>query len=114
MKNVGSILYAAADCAGNSVDFDGISLDISDDAALLDQARAKAFASAKSAAEQDAALAGEHLGRVISVKETRESTTSPQPFYAADALGTAAKAAVPISAGKQPVSVTLSVVWSLS
>jgi uncharacterized protein YggE len=44
------------------------------------------------------------------------STPPPRP-YAFDSLAgggaTAAKAPVPISAGQQPVSVTLDVVWAL-
>ncbi|HEX3898264.1 MAG TPA: SIMPL domain-containing protein [Mycobacteriales bacterium] len=112
LSNVGTILSAVAGSAGNSVTIDGLSLDISDDSSLINDARAKAFAQAKDAAEQDASLAGEHLGDVVSIKESEESTTPPQPFY--DSVATSAKAAsVPISAGKQPVSVTLDVVWSI-
>ena len=113
LKNAGALLPAVAGSAGNSVTFDGLSLDISDDSTLVNQARTKAFAQAKTAAEQDASLAGEHLGDVVSIKESQEMATSPQPFYAND-FAAASKASVPISAGKQPVSVTLDVVWALS
>lgn len=113
LKNAGALLPAVAGSAGNSVTFDGLSLDISDDSTLVNQARTKAFAQAKTAAEQDASLAGEHLGDVVSIKESQEMAPSPQPFYAND-FAAASKASVPISAGKQPVSVTLDVVWALS
>ncbi|HVW80725.1 MAG TPA: SIMPL domain-containing protein [Mycobacteriales bacterium] len=112
LSHVGAILSAAATSAGSSTEIDGLSFDITDDSALVDQARATAFAQAKAAASQDAQLADEQLGHVVSVKETQQTARSPQPFY--DQAFAAAKSAVPISAGKQPVSVTLDVVWSLS
>ena len=68
LNRVGRILSAAATSAGNAVSIEGISLDISDNATLLDAARAKAFAAAKAAATRDATLAGEHLGQVLTVK----------------------------------------------
>lgn len=113
LSHVGSILSAVAGSAGNSVTIDGLSLNISDDSSLINGARQKAFAQAKDAAMQDAALAGEHLGDVVSIKESEESTTPPQPLYNSYA-DSAKSASVPISAGKQPVSVTLDVVWSIS
>jgi uncharacterized protein YggE len=112
LTGVGTILSAAATSAGNSVEIDGLSLDISDDSTLINQARAKAFDQAKAAAAQDASLADEHLGDVVSIKESQQTSTPPEPFYG-DALAETSKAAVPISAGKQPVSVTLDVVWAL-
>jgi uncharacterized protein YggE len=114
LNDVGTILAAAGNSAGNSVTFDGLSLDISDDSTLVNQARAKAFQQAHDAAAQDASLAGKQLGDVVSIKESQETTTTPQPFYMNSLAATADKASVPISAGKQPVSVTLNVVWSLS
>jgi uncharacterized protein len=113
LTHVGSILAAVGSSSGNAVDFDGVSFDITDDATLINQARAKAFAQAKSAAEQDASLAGKQLGEVVSIKESEETSTPPQPYYA-NSFAAAAKSAVPISAGKQPVSVTLAVVWSIA
>jgi hypothetical protein len=113
LSHVGTILSAVAGSAGNAVTIDGLSLNISDDSSLIDSARQKAFSQAKDAAAQDASLAGEHLGEVMSIKESEVSTTPPQPLY--DSFATSAKAAsVPISAGKQPVSVTLDIVWSIS
>jgi hypothetical protein len=112
LSHVGAILSAAATSAGNSVTIDGLSLKISDDSSLITDARQKAFQEAKDAASQDASLAGEHLGDVVSIKESEESTPSPQPLYG-ESFDAAKTAAVPISAGKQPLSVTLDVVWSL-
>jgi hypothetical protein len=113
LSQVGSILSAVAASAGNSVEIDGLSLNISDDSSLTNDARQKAFEQAKDAATQDASLAGEQLGDVVSIKESDESTTPPQPLYD-ESFAAAKTASVPISAGKQPVSVTLDVVWAIS
>lgn len=113
IDHVGRVLAAAATAAGNSVSIDGLSMDITKDAKLINAARTKAFAAAKDAATQDAALAGEHLGQVVSVKETTEgsSTPVPQPYYA-DALASTAKS-IAIRPGQQPVTVRLAVVWEI-
>jgi hypothetical protein len=115
LANVGKVLAAAATAAGNHVTIGGLSLDITDNAQLLDAARANAFANAKAAAMQDATLAGRQLGRVLNVKETRTEASPPDPDYASSAglAGTLKSAALPIRAGKQPVTVTVNVVWSL-
>jgi uncharacterized protein YggE len=115
LAHVGSVLATAATAAGNSVSIDDVSLDIDHDAALIDVARSKAFQEAKAAATQDAQLAGTKLGPVVSVKETQtDSTSTPPPFYG-DALAATPNAkALSISPGRQPVSVTLAVVWSLN
>jgi uncharacterized protein YggE len=112
---VGSVLAAAATASGNSVNVDGMTLDISNPSQYLDGARQAAFNQARAAAQRDAALAGEHLGQVVSVKELDTSSTPPpQPYGFADSLAAGpARKAVPISAGKEPVSVTLAVVWEL-
>ena len=113
LNKVGRIISAAATSAGNAVSIDGLSLDITDDAALLDAARGKAFAAARAAASRDAALAGEHLGQVLTVKESTTSPSVPQPYYArSDALGGSAKS-IAIRPGQQPVTVTLAGVWTL-
>ena len=113
LKSVGRILSGAATAAGNSVSIDGLSLDITNDTKLIGSARAKAFAEAKDAATQDATLAGEHLGQVVSVKETTDEARMPVPQpYFADSAGVSAKS-IAIRAGQQPVTVHLAVVWEL-
>jgi uncharacterized protein YggE len=116
LANVGSILSAAATSAGNAVTINGLSLDITDDAALLNAARGQAFDAARAAAERDAGLAGEHLGSVVSIKESSQSS-SPPPMPYGGAAGVdsfaAASKAIAISPGRTPVTVTLAVVWTL-
>jgi uncharacterized protein YggE len=114
VDHVGRILAAAATAAGNSVSIDGLSFDITHDNKLIDAARSKAFAEAKDAATQDATLAGEDLGQVVSVKETTEGSSMPvpQPYFAAADSAVAAKS-IAIRPGQQPVTVRLAVVWEL-
>jgi len=114
LDKVGRIISAAATSAGNSVSIEGLSLDITNDTKLINAARAKAFAEAKDAATQDATLAGEHLGQVISVKETTEgsSVPVPQPYFAAADSAVAAES-IAIRPGQQAVTVHLAVVWEL-
>lgn len=114
LVDVGKILAAGSTAAGDHVRINGLSLDITDDTQLLNAARAKAFANAKDAASQDASLAGRQLGEVVSVKETRTTSAPPTPYYGYDlAAGMPAAKSVPIRAGKQSVSMTVNVVWSL-
>lgn len=113
LKGSGHVLSSVTAVAGNAVSFDGISLDISDKSKTLDAARTNAFNQAKEAAEKDAALAGETLGQVVSIKESTETSAPPQPYAGGLAFASASKA-VPISAGKQSVTVTLNIVWSLT
>jgi uncharacterized protein YggE len=114
LKHVGRVISAASTSAGNSLSIDGLSLDITKDADLINRARAKAFAEAKAAAAQNAALAGRQLGDVTSIKETTEGSSMPvpQPYYA-DALRATAKS-IAIRPGQQPVSVRLAVVWTIA
>lgn len=113
LADVGKVLSAAATSAGNSVNIDGMALDIANDSTLLNSARTKAFKQAQSAAQTDAGLAGETLGRVVSIKESQEQSTPPLPFAAAGFPAADSAKSLSISAGKQPVSVTLAVVWAL-
>jgi uncharacterized protein YggE len=113
LDHVGRVIAAASTAAGNAVSIDGLSFDITKDANLISRARAKAFADAKAAAAQNAALADKHLGDVFSIKETTEGASMPvpQPYYA-DALRGTAKS-IAIRPGEQPVSVRLAVVWTI-
>ncbi|MGN6474666.1 MAG: SIMPL domain-containing protein, partial [Mycobacteriales bacterium] len=114
LSNVGKVLSAAATSAGNSATINGMSLDISDKSAVLDQARQNAYAQAYEAAKTDAQLAHESLGHVVSIKESQQSQTPPVPFAVNDLAGAASAAkSVAISPGRQAVTVTLDVVWSL-
>jgi uncharacterized protein YggE len=99
---------------GSAATLQGVSFELEDNAALLNDARDAAYADAKSKAERYAKLSGRSLGDLQLVTE---SVTVPevQRGYAEDkaARPSAAVASVPISAGSQQVSVSVTVRWAL-
>lgn len=114
LHTAGAAISAAATASGNDVSIDGLSFDIADDKSLLSQARTQAFADAKDRAQQYAGLTGRTLGSVAKVTEVVQTATEPYPQrYDALSLPAAAAKAVPLRAGEQPVTVTVTVVWRL-
>lgn len=115
LAHVGQVLTAAAGSAGNSVNIEGLSFDIADNASLLAAARANAFNNAKAAAAQYASLGNTTLSHVVSIKAVVHNASPIYPSAGlADGAGrSVASAAVPIQTGRQQVSVTVSVVWAL-
>jgi uncharacterized protein YggE len=113
LGKAGSIISDAAQVGGNELQLGGASLDLDEDDALIAQARQKAFADAKAKAVAYADAAGRSLGAVLSISESTQS--QPQPVMFRDAMPMAAAAqAVPIEAGSQDVTVTVSVVWAMN
>lgn len=112
LPEAGATISDAVSAGGNSVRLHDVRLQIGDEDALLEQARAAAFAEAQAKAEQYAAEAGRSLGDVASVREVQVTPRINQ-VYASAAFGTAERAAsVPIRAGSAELKVTVSVVWS--
>lgn len=93
LDNLGELLDAAVNAGGNTIE--GINLEISDSAALVDQAREAAMQDAKHKAEQLASLAGTSLGQVLTISET---SNPPRPVAQAS-LAMADVQAVPIEPG---------------
>jgi uncharacterized protein YggE len=115
LGSAGKAISAAASASGNNVSIDGLSFDITDDHALLNDARGKAFADARDRAAQYAELAHRSLGSVMKVTETVTSQQPvPQQYYQglSAAAGPAAKS-LAIRPGQQPVTVTVTVIWRL-
>jgi uncharacterized protein YggE len=104
----------AISAGGPAVNLDQVSLDLTDDSALVTSARKAAFDSAKGKAEQYAGLAGRSLGAVTSIVETvRDGVV--QPMYAMSRTVAAADmSAIPIEKGSQDVGVTVTVVFALT
>lgn len=102
----------AAARATDHVSIGNLSFDIAHDASLLTQARANAWADAKSRAQQYAGLAGGQLGQVQTIRET---VSNPQPSYAEPLDSSAGAAsfrkAVTIRGGRQTLTVRVTVVW---
>jgi uncharacterized protein len=109
LATAGAQVDAAAQAGGDATTVSGISLNLTDTGPLLARARAGAVADATAKATQYARALGEPLGPVVSV--TDQTSAQPLPEFAA-ASPAGAKAAVPISAGTQQLSVSITVVFS--
>src|SRR6476619_5547070 len=100
-----------AGVAGNSLSVDSIQLDLSDVSALQDEARSAAFLDARAKAGQYAALSDAALGEVLSVIEGAVAGGGPRPMMA---MAMAARdSAMPVEAGEQTVTATVTVTWAL-
>jgi uncharacterized protein YggE len=112
LDNAGKAISDAA-TSSTHVNIDGMFFDISDDAALMQQARSSAFADAKDRATQYASLAGRSLGRVEKISETVDNQGGPI-FDKSVAGSSGGTAAVPISPGQQQVSINVTVTFQMS
>ncbi|GAC66238.1 SIMPL domain-containing protein [Gordonia soli] len=107
-----NVLAKAADAGGDDTRISNVSFAIDDDSDLLEQARKAAFDDARGRAEQYAGLAGDSLGKVITINET----TSGQDQPAAQTLqrdSSAASSPVPIEPGEQTLRFTVTVTYGL-
>lgn len=107
---VGDVLAALAGAAGDALGVDGVSLEVSDPAHLLERARAAAFADARAKATQYAHLAGRDLGPVLQVVEVPEAG-GPGPRAKLAAM--ARDASVPVEGGESTVVVSVVVRFAL-
>ena len=112
----GKAISAAIAAGGNDVRATDIRLGVSDPEAAMAKARKAAVAEATAKAQEYADATGQTLGRVVSIREGRSHRPVRSGFelqrgYAA-ALDSAA--ALPIKAGKDDLSVKVSVVWTFS
>jgi len=113
LPDAGATISAAVSAGGNAVRLHSVRLQVDDEGALLDKARAAAIDEARVKAEQYAAAAGRELGEVTSVREVRVTPTGDRVFSRAYA-DLAATSAVPIRAGTADLNVTVSVAWSFA
>jgi uncharacterized protein len=109
LATAGGQLDAAVHAGGNATTVNDISVNLTDTSALLAQARARAVADATAKATQYAKALGEPLGAAISISD--QTVTQPSTMFAASAAASA-KASVPISAGTQQLSVSITVVFA--
>lgn len=113
MRKAGQAITDAVLAGGDEATLHGVSFSLEDNADLLASARDAAFAEAKGKAERYAQLSGRPLGEVQLIAETT-SPVQPIPYSLYDSAGaTATKSAVPINAGTQDVSVSVTVRWAL-
>lgn len=113
LDRVGEVLAAATEAGGNDARVHGVQFELEDDAAVLVAARERAFADARSRAEQYAQLARRELGPLVSLSED----VPPSPHVEQwDGVGTYVATAggpVPVQPGRLEVVVRVTAVWSL-
>ena len=110
IANAGGAIEAGALQVGNGIQLYGISFSISNQSGLLAAARSRAMRNARTEAGQLAAGAGASLGGIVRVTDQQ----NPSPgFYANQGVAMASAASLPLQAGRQPVSVQVTVVYSL-
>lgn len=110
LAKAGEIIDAATAAGGNDVVVQNLAFSIEDNSALLEMARTAAWNDAEAKAEQLARLAGVTLQSAVSITETINYNTPPV-FYE-EAAG-ADRAATPIAAGQQEVTVVVQVTFGL-
>lgn len=113
LANVGAVISAAADAAGDDIALNGVTLDLSDRASQLKGARESAMAAASTKAKHWASLAGRHLGKVLSVSEI-VSTTSSSGSPCQGFGGCGGGGGAPVQAGQSSVVVDVTVVYDLT
>jgi len=111
--NAGSIVSAAQNAVGNSLQINGVNAYVFDESAAEATARAQAIAIAKAKAQSYATLAGAKLGAINTIDESIQNSF-PQPLMASSMN----KAATPgptaqIDLGQQDVTVTVTTQWAL-
>ncbi|MCD2146775.1 SIMPL domain-containing protein [Gordonia paraffinivorans] len=111
ISKASQVLAAAATAGGDATRISNVSFAIDDNSELLDQAREEAFDDARSSAEQYASLAGDSLGKVLTIKETTSGQEQPASPGAYD-RGVAA-APVPLEPGEQELTFTVTVTFAL-
>jgi len=111
VDRVGAVVDAVAGVAGNSLSVDSIQLDLSDVSALQDEARSAAFLDARAKAGQYAALSDAVLGEVLSVVEGAVGGGPARPMMRMAMAS--ADSAMPVEAGEQTVTATVTVTWAL-
>jgi uncharacterized protein YggE len=114
LARAGSTITHAVQAGGNEALLQGVAFSLEDNKALLEQARDAAYDDARAKAERYARLSGRSLGEVQLVAET----SAPVDLYRFDRAAPlsftgASKAALPIDAGSEDVSVKVTVRWAL-
>lgn len=108
LPQAGTLMSAAIAAGGDAARLNGVSFAIENDAALLTEARKKAFADARAKAELYAREARRQLGRVLKVSEATSSYRGPGEQ---DTMA-AAESPIPIEPGRQQLAVTVTVEWA--
>lgn len=111
LTTAGTQISDAVRAGGNAVEVDGVSLSLSDTGSLLAAARARATADARAKAAQYAKGLGGSLGPLLSMSE---QSPAPPVFAPGAARPAATPSPVPVSPGRQPLTVTVTAVFALA
>lgn len=109
ISRLGAVLDKLVTSGANQIN--GISFDISNPAAALDEARRRAVADAKHKAEIYAQAGGLTLGPIVSLTEAAANSPPPLPMRAS--IEKASAGDVPVAAGEQIVAIDINVSWAL-
>jgi uncharacterized protein YggE len=111
LDKAGAAIGAAVTAGGDAARVDGISLDLGDTSTLVAGARNSAFVAAKQKAEQYAKAAGVRLGGLVALTDV---VSTPSPIgYPMAAQASADAGSVPIAAGSQDLTVTVTVTFAI-
>jgi uncharacterized protein YggE len=110
LANVPTVIAAAQHAVGDDIQLNGITLLLSDNTNQLKGARQSAMTAAAARAKEWAALAGRHLGKVLSVSEIVSNGSAGTPCYGQCGGGGGA----PVQAGQINVTVDVAVVYDLT
>lgn len=108
LPKASAVLDAAVQAGGDDTRMRNVSFALDDNSKLLSDARARAFADAKSRAEQYAVLAGLKLKEVITISEADNRGDTPKGM-----AGDGARESLSLAPGTQTVTFTVKVTWSL-
>jgi len=113
LATAGTQISDAVRAGGNATEVDGVSLNVSDASSLLAAARARAVADARTKAAQYARALGTSVGPVVSMSE--QGSAEPLPMIASGApRSSATPSPVPVSPGRQRMTVTVTAVFALA
>lgn len=115
IDKTGDIVDVAVKAGGNATRVQGINFSLDDANAALTEAREKAYANAKSKADQYAKLAGVSLGAPLHISEGGTNAPPPLPYAEMRMMkaGMADSASTPIQAGEQEISLSVDVVFGI-
>lgn len=111
VATAGEVLAAVARAGGDATRLSGLRFDVSDDAAMLEEARRAAVADARRRAETYASAAGRALGDVLRIAEAEHVVPAPRATRMVAAAESAGP--VPLEAGEHEVTAEVSVEWAL-
>ncbi len=116
LNKVSTIIDAAVKAGGNATRVQGIACGIEVPETAMAQAREKAYANAKSKAEQYAKLAGLSLGSPLHINEGSVISSNPVPYAEMRTMKAAMAdgASTPVQAGEQEVTINVDVMFSIN